>query len=80
MAISDVFISALGQLTAWFDWGIDAKIEFVAVTVALAMLLLAKEIVTTSKIGSKRLSRVLTIAILPLLILFIINLAVVFLP
>ena len=80
MAVSEPFLSALGQLTAWFDWGIDARMEFAAVTIALALLLLAKEIVTTSKIGSKRLSRALTIAILPLLILFAINLAVVFLP
>lgn len=80
MTFSDTFLSAFGQLTAWFDWGIDAKIEFVAVTIALAMLLLAKEIVATSKIGTKRLSRALTVAILPLLTLFIINLAVVFLP
>ncbi|GEM_PF-3860327 len=80
VVFSGSLLGGLGQLTAWFDWGIDAKIEFVVVTIALAMLLLAKEIVTTSKIGGKYLSHALTIAIIPLLVLFAINLAVVFLP
>jgi len=57
----------------------DAKVEFAMVTVMLAALLFAKEIVTTSRIGGRRLSRALTVAILPLLALFLINLAVVFL-
>lgn len=63
---------------AWFDWGADAKLEFAVVTIVLAALLFAKEVVTTSNTGSKRLSRALTLAILPLLAIFAINLVIVF--
>ncbi|MDW5563058.1 MAG: hypothetical protein SA339_07515 [Methanomassiliicoccus sp.] len=80
MTSEDILLNATGNLSALFDWGVDAKVEFAIVTVVLAGLLFAKEIVTTSKVGSKTLSRALSIAILPLLILFVINLAVVFLP
>jgi hypothetical protein len=75
----DLLLSTSGYLSAWFDWGAGAKFEFAVVTIVLAALLFAKEVVTTSKIGGKKLSRALTIAILPLLVIFIINLAVVFL-
>jgi hypothetical protein len=72
-------LGSSGDLMSWFDWGVEARIEFAVVTIILAGLLFAKEIVTTSGVGSKRLSRALTIAILPLLALFVINLVVVFL-
>ncbi len=78
MISADLLLSTTGYLSAWFDWGADAKVEFAAVTIVLAALLFAKEIVTTSRIGSERLSRALTLAIIPLLVIFIINLAVVF--
>lgn len=79
MNISGLILGAAGAVTGWFEWGVEARAEFAIVTIALAALLFAKEIVTTTKYGSKRTSRALTIAILPLLALFIINLVVVFL-
>jgi predicted membrane protein len=76
---ADLLLSTSGYLSTWPNWGLDVKVEFAIVTVILAALLFAKEIVTTSRIGGRRLSRALTIAILPLLALFLINLAMVFL-
>lgn len=79
MAISASFLDTIGQLATWFNWGIDARIEFAVVTIVLALLLFAKEIISTSHIGGTRLSRALTVVIVPLLVLFFINLAAVFL-
>jgi hypothetical protein len=79
VTLSDPLLNTSGYLADWFDWGVDARLEFAVVTILLAALLFAKEIVTTSRLGGKKLSRALTIAILPLLALFVINLAVVFL-
>lgn len=78
MTSADLLLSTSGYLSAWPGWGMDVKVEFAIVTIMLAALLFAKEIVTTSRIGGRRLSKALTIAILPLLALFLINLAVVF--
>jgi len=79
VTFSELLLNTSGDIMGWFDWGAEARAEFAVVTIVLAALLFAKEVVTTSGVGSKRLSRALTIAIIPLLALFIINLAVVFL-
>ncbi|MBI0583422.1 MAG: hypothetical protein ISF22_04260 [Methanomassiliicoccus sp.] len=78
VALPDMSLSITQALSEWFNWGIETRIEFALVTIVLAGLLLAKEIVATSDLGSERASRALTIAIIPLLALFLINLAVVF--
>ncbi len=79
VSLSGLLLGNAGAVTGWFEWGVEARAEFAIVTLVLAALLFAKEIVTTTEHGSERISRALTIVILPLLALFIINLVFVFL-
>lgn len=79
MSLSGLLLGNAGAVTGWFEWGVEARAEFAIVTLVLAALLFAKEIVTTTEHGSERIARALTIVILPLLALFIINLVFVFL-
>jgi hypothetical protein len=78
MVLVDVVSDSSMTLAAGMDGGSGAGTPFAVITIILAGLLFAREISATTRLGTPRITKVLTIAIVPLLVLFVINLALVF--
>lgn len=62
-----------------YDWGAEAGWEFAFVTISLALLLFIQEILSSTAYGTKKIKLILHLAIIPLFLVFIINILVVFL-
>jgi hypothetical protein len=78
MAVADV-LTGSGMVLAATDGGTAAGLPFAVITIVLAILLFAREIATTTRLGTPRIVRYLSFAIVPLLVLFVINLVIILL-
>jgi hypothetical protein len=67
------------MMISYFIWGSVPGIQFALVTIALAVLLFVRDVVGTTKYRSRKTKLIIDLAIVPLFLLFIVNLIIVFL-